>query len=263
LPDCLKDGYTGGFSADGQTLAIATKTGQLSLWNIADKNPRLIRQFAARSGRIGAVQFSPDGQQLVEIGEGGTIQLWTIAGKPLAQLAGHGGSDLLALQFSPDGQQIATAARDGSVRIWSAKGTLLHNLQGDRFPVSHLSFSRDGQRIATGSSDGTARIWDRAGNLRIEYKGHQDALSALAFAPDGQQLTTVSRDGQVRFWSVEEEADRLQRLMTRGCQWLADYLQSNPPAQKRLPVCSSAKPKLETDGNVRDGRGENGRSPLN
>jgi WD40 repeat protein len=241
-------------------LAFASKTGQISLWDRQGDFKQPIQEFSARSGRIVALQFSPDGQRLAEIGEGGTIQLWTLTGQRLLSLSGHDGSDLLALQFSPDGQQLVTAARDGSIRIWGVDGRLYHEVQGDRFPVYHLAMSPDGQRFATGSTDGTARIWDREGDLRIEYQGTQHILSALAFSVDGQRLTGVDRDGQVRLLTVEEEADRLQRLLAKGCYWLEDYLYAHPPIRERLPICHDLTPMPETDGNAPDGTDENGRS---
>jgi WD40 repeat protein len=242
FPDQIVGISAGSFDRQGSSFAIATKRGQIYLWDtksndIKPNPPQLMLHFHARSERIDRIRLSPDGQLIAEAGEAGTVQIWNRHGKLQTTLIGHLGA-IYDLSFSRDGQAIATAARDGTVRLWSLKGQLLHELQGDLFAVYRVSFSPDGQWIATASSDGTARLWDREGNLRTEYKGDQEAIYEIDFSPDGKAVLTVGRDGQVRIWPVEEESERLDRLLSQGCTWLQDYWLTHRTIQKKLPICA-------------------------
>jgi WD40 repeat protein len=54
-------------------------------------------------------------------------------------------------------------------------------------------------------------------------QGHDDSILSASFSPDGQTLTSVSIDGVVKFWNFD-----LEDLLMRGCNWVQDYLQTNP-----------------------------------
>jgi WD40 repeat protein len=54
-------------------------------------------------------------------------------------------------------------------------------------------------------------------------QGHDECILGASFSPDGQTLTSVSVDGVVKFWSFDLEA-----LLVRGCNWVEDYLKTNP-----------------------------------
>jgi WD40 repeat protein len=55
----------------------------------------------------------------------------------------------------------------------------------------------------------------------------------MSFSPDGERLATTGEDGTVRLWRVEG----LDELLSRGCDWLKDYLATHPEALKKLEVC--------------------------
>lgn len=240
FPDDLVGINTGSFDFQGNRLAIATKRGQIYLWDIQANPPRLVHHFQARSERIDTVRLSPNGQLIAEAGETGKVQIWNPEGQLQATLPGQLGT-IYDLNFSYDGQAIATAASEGTARLWTVRGQLLHELRGDLFPVYRVSFSPNGERIATASSDGTTRLWDRDGQLRTEYKGDQDAIYSIDFAPSGKEVVTVGRNGQVRIWPVEEESERLNRLLAEGCVWLKDYWLTHGMAQQKLPICGEGK----------------------
>ncbi|MBP0003533.1 MAG: hypothetical protein J7642_07405, partial [Cyanobacteria bacterium SBC] len=83
-----------------------------------------------------------------------------------------------------------------------------------------------GERLVTASDDGTARLWDSQGNELAVLEGHQDWVRSAQFSPDGERLVTTSYDRTARLWRVET----LDELLERGCEWLHDYLTTNPNA---------------------------------
>ncbi|HAX85894.1 MAG TPA: hypothetical protein DCY91_06380 [Cyanobacteria bacterium UBA11370] len=120
--------------------------------------------------------------------------------------------------------------------------TILHNirernqLKGHQGVVTSASFSPDGERIVTASSDNTARAWDLKGNLVTELKGHQGWVYSASFSPDGERIVTASLDKTARVWWVGKN---LEQLLSRGCDWLNDYLIFNPRDLEKLEVCQN------------------------
>jgi WD40 repeat protein len=86
---------------------------------------------------------------------------------------------------------------------------------------------------SSGSYDGTVRLWDRQGNQLALFQGHEYGVWSVSFSPDGQTIASGSSDDMVRLWRVES----LEQLLARGCNWLRDYLTTNPnvkESDKRL-----------------------------
>ncbi len=148
------------------------------------------------------------------------------------QLSGHQGY-VYSASFSPDGQRILTASWDNTARVWDLSGKQIAVLSGDQGVVNSASFSPDGQRILTASWDNTARVWDLSGKQIAVLSGHQAPVNSASFSPDGQRIVTASYDKTARVWRV----GGLDDLLTRGCDWLKDYLATHPEEREKLKVC--------------------------
>jgi WD40 repeat protein len=221
------------FSPDGQHIVTASHDGTARVWDLYSK------QIAVLSGHqslVKSASFSPDGQRIVTASADKTARVWDLSGKQIAVLSGH--QDFVnTASFSPDGQCILTASDDKTARVWDLSGKQIAVLFGHQDRVISASFSPDGQRILTASVDKTARVWDLSGKQIAVLSGHHDRVNSASFSPDGQRIITASSDGTARVWRV----GGLDELLTRGCDWLKDYLASHPEAQEKLKVCHKSE----------------------
>ena len=270
------------FSPDGQSIVTTGGDGLARLWNLSGQQ---LAKWNAYQGRLLDVSFSPDGQYLVLIGENRTARLWNLSGRQLAQFYGHQGQ--VRISFSPAGEQIATAGGEGTVQLWNFSGQQLAQFNTYQAPVRSVnfspdgqllatasgvstvqvldlsgrqlaqwntaqekilavSFSPDGQRLATAGWDGTVQVWDLSGRRIAQWKGHQGEITSMNFSPDGQCLATTGEDGMVRLWRIEG----LDKLLSRGYDWLKDYFVAYPEALENLAVCQNRFKSIEADRNL-------------
>jgi WD40 repeat protein len=109
------------------------------------------------------------------------------------------------------------------VKLWHRDGRELQVFQGHQDKVLGVGFSPDSQVVVSFSKDKTVRLWSRNSREMQVLQGHDECILGASFSPDGQTLTSVSVDGVVKFWSFDLEA-----LLVRGCNWVEDYLKTNP-----------------------------------
>jgi len=219
--------YSLGFSRDGQRLATAGKDGTVRLWNLSGQQ---ITQWSGHQREIWSISFSPDGQRLATAGQDGTVQLWDLSGQQLAQFKAHK-DGVTSVSFSPDGQRLVTAGNDTFVRLWNLSGERVAEFNSHQGGVLSASFSPDGQRLATAGKDGTIQLWLMSGLQLAQFNGHQGRAYSVSFSPDGQRLATVGDDGKVQLLRVEG----LDELLSRGCNWLKDYLATHPKPSIKCP----------------------------
>ena len=220
----LLTGHTGSvnsvsFSPDGELIATASDDRTAIIW---DRSGNLLQLLTGHSGSVNSVSFSPDGELIATASDDRTARIWDRGKNMLEELTGHTGSVNSAC-FSADGELIATASDDRTARTWDRRGNWFQKLTGHTDRVHGVSFSPDGKFIVTASSDFIARIWDRRGNLLQELIGHIASVNSVRFSPDSKSIATASDDGTVRLWSVDLDA-----LLARACDWLRDYLETNP-----------------------------------
>ncbi|MCC5663932.1 ribosome assembly protein 4 [Nostoc sp. CHAB 5784] len=212
------------WSPNGQVIASASKDKTVKLWS---PNGKLLNTLEGHQDAVNWVSFSPDGK-LASASDDKTVKIWDLDGKLLYTLNGHS-RRVNGVAWSPDGQAIASVSIDSTVKIWSRDGNLLNNLPGDGDSFISVSFSPDGKTLAA-SSDNKVNLWNREGTLLITLKGDQDELSSVSFSPDSKTLATGSGNGTVIFQNLADI--KLEKLLSRACNLLQDYLKSNQKVTK-------------------------------
>lgn len=214
------------FSPDSEILATASKDKTVKLWT---RNGRLIKTLTGHQGWVTGVNFSPDGSMLASASDDGTVKLWNRDGRLLKTFEGAHNSFVLGVAFSPDGKMLASAGYDNSVKLWKVDGTLVATLlKGSSDSVTSVAFSPDGLLVASGSYDHKVKLWSRSGTLLKTLTGHNDSVMGVSFSPDGKVLASAGRDNRVILWNLD-----LDDLLVRGCDWVGDYLRTNPNVSDR------------------------------
>ncbi|WP_461018271.1 WD40 repeat domain-containing protein, partial [Streptomyces daliensis] len=146
------------FTPDSRTLAVTLRSGDTTLWDLAERKKRAT--FPGTDGASWSAAFSPDGRTLAISGARDTVALWDVAAHDLvATLVGHSGPSY-DLAFSPDGRTLAAATPETTTVLWDVeKRTPRASLNGHTRPVRSLDFSPDGETLVTGSDDRTAMLW--------------------------------------------------------------------------------------------------------
>lgn len=210
------------FSPDGQLLATASWDTRAKLWNL--QGEELLTLQGHQAG-LQDIRFSPDGKTLATASEDGTAKLWNLQGQPLATFHGHQ-AGVLTVVFSPQGQRVVTTSKDRTAKLWNLQGQTLATLQGHQREVTAAQFSPDGDILATASEDRTVRLWNREGQALQTLGGHRAAIHSLHFTPKGQRLVSFDAAGTAIFWQLDLESPA-EMLLSRGCNWIRDYLSTN------------------------------------
>jgi WD40 repeat protein len=228
------------FSPDGETLAVATDSGDGdypgigtgSSWDVSDPaHPRQVGQpFTIGTGSADYVMaFSPDGTTLAvgAVPSNGVamVTLWDVSDlsrpRQIRQLpTAVKGGIVGSVAFSPDGTSLAAGSSGGIVTLWSLPSAAL--------PLSTAGtadaavFSPDGRTLADVSGSDAVTLWSLGSPARPRQvsqpltAGNGSIAKTVAFSPDGATLAVgvntssslngISSSGSVALWNVSNPA---------------------------------------------------------
>ncbi len=227
--------WSASFSPNGNIIVTASSDGTAKLWDLEGNE---LQTLTGHQDWVRGASFSPDGKTIATASDDDTAKLWDLEGNELQTLTGHK-NWVWSASFSPNGNIIVTASSDGTAKLWDLEGNELQTLTGHKNWVWSASFSPDGKTIVTASNDRTAKLWDLEGNEIQTLNGHQGSVRSASFSPDGNTILTASDDRTAKLWPVET----LDSLLAKGCDWLRDYLTTNPNAPEKLQDYCNVTPK--------------------
>ncbi|MBD1835730.1 AAA-like domain-containing protein [Cyanobacteria bacterium FACHB-472] len=221
------------WSPNGKHILTISDNNNFSLWNISGKE--IVKFTRNKSNTFGA-SFSRDGERII-MTDGDIASIWNTSGQKISEFKAN--QEIYNPSFSPDRKLIITTSPDNRVLIWDTFGKQVVEIPHQDI-VRGASFSPDGKRIVTTSDDKTFRIWDISGRLLAQFKYSSVFASAANFSPDGKHILTqvtgqFPDNNDVLIWRIDE----LDGLLARGCDWLKDYLNTQPQVRGRLKVCLS------------------------
>jgi WD40 repeat protein/DNA-binding XRE family transcriptional regulator len=194
--------WTLALSPDERTLASASSTGSIKLWEV--NSGILLWESWPRESFVW-LAFSPIGDVLASGGVDGLVHLRDAQhGTPLKELQHTSGVFWLA--WSPNGRQLAIGCFDGSIWLWEMPQPEMpvQVLAAHKHRVTGLAFSLDGTQLASASYDGTIKLWDLiTGNCLQTFTGPTDRVLRVAWSPDGRTLASCGYDAIIQFWDIQ------------------------------------------------------------
>jgi WD40 repeat protein len=221
------------FNPTGNVIVSASADKTIKFWSIKGT---LLKTIQAHTDEVLSVCYSPDGNIVASGSADKTIKLWNIDtdnwhknGQLLKTINAHN-SSVNCVIFTPDRKTIISASDDHTIKLWNIKGVLQKTLKEHTASVNRVTVSTDG-KIASVSSDKTVKLWNRDGRLLTTFLGHTDDIYGIDFSSDRNTLVSGSADKTLRLWNKQGAKPmslKLEDLVTSGCQWLGDYLKTNP-----------------------------------
>lgn len=202
-------------SPDGSRVAVALRTGTITIWTLADVSQPL--NIPAHQGAANSVAFSLDGRTIATGGDDALIKFWDAStGGVVAELAHNGAVRDLA--YSLDGSRLASVADDQSLYLWDVASRSIVNQFPTAGVMQTVAYSRDGSRLVMGGEGGTIIIWDTIGNqVDRNILGSAGQVMSAEFNLDGSVIASASADNQIRIW-VAASGTQLTSLPEHGSQ---------------------------------------------
>ncbi len=200
------------FSPNGSLLAAgggeASRSGQLTLWNVADAT--LLREFPdAHSDTVYGLEFSADGKFLASAAADKFVKVFNVAtGEFVRAFEGHT-HHVMDVSWKGDGTALASAGADNAIKVWNAEtGEQARTIATHTRQVTSLQFV--GQQDLFVSSSGDKRVFFHTasnGQPAREFKGSTDYVYRAATTPDGTLVVSGGEDGAVRVWNAADAAE--------------------------------------------------------
>jgi WD40 repeat protein len=182
----------------GKLAAFGSRTGQLSIWDMAAGHER----YSVPVGNvIGVLSFSLDGHQLA-IG-GRTIRMWDV---PSAKETHRWKSDddVIVLRFSCDGRRLAAGFYASKIKVWDLSDPPHERVfQGHATSLEGLVFSPDGRILVSASSAQDIRIWDVESQRQLSRLTPRPIpFTDCTISPDGRTLAVADYNGLITLWNM-------------------------------------------------------------
>ena len=213
-------------SADGSTIVTGGQDGIIKVWKEDTTEPRILDH----GNEVWSVTISADSSTIVTGGLGDIVKVWK-EGTTEPRILNHGSETLSSVAISADGSTIITGGRDGLGKVWK-EGTTKPRTLNHGSEIYGVAISADGSTIVTGGLGDIVKVW-KEGTTKPRALNHgNETLSSVTISADGHTIVTLG-DDLTKVWDLN-----LDSLVMKGCNWLQEYFDSHPEADKT--ICEEA-----------------------
>lgn len=218
------------FSSNGMLLAAGDATGNVALWDLANRIFRWQKK-QGHDDRVTALAFSLDNQLLFSGSRDRSIRSWNIQGSPHMTLTGHR-RRVHTLCLSTDGKTLYSGSYDGTVRSWNLDNRTCNQQwqKGDQY-VHQVTLDEQQRPIAIISDTQTLEVWDLQTDVcRSKLTAQEVSVWHVSASPDGTTLVCADQNGDIRIWELASgefqgqlRVDRpYEGMQIGGCLGLTD-----------------------------------------
>lgn len=188
------------WSPNGNHLAIATRDGDVHLWNVSEGNSSVI--YPSQGSTIYCVAWSPDNKYIAFGGDTNKVEFMDATTGNLSAISFHSSASVLAVAWSPKGRYVAFGGKNQLVQIWDFTNQRLVASYDENGIVQALAWSTDGEYLASGGDDRQLHVWDmRENKLSFTSQGYTGSISTLKWSPSSDFLiASAGSDDEVRLW---------------------------------------------------------------